>query len=88
MGNIKCGISHKQLIVEQNGFLKIGTRGTAVHICRVLFMPDSLILVWGHLVHFAKFLIPQFSKHYSYSFNSFHQISTKLHTKYHNQGLI
>ena len=45
-----------------------------VHIGRVLLMPDSLSLVWGHSVHFAKFPILRFSKHYS--FNSFRQIST------------
>ena len=57
-----------------------------VHICKVILVPDSLSLVWGHLVHFAKFQIPWFSKHYSFS--SFHHILTKLHTKYHNLGLI
>ncbi len=44
-------------------------------------MPDSLNLVWGHSVHFTKF--PE-----RCSLNSFHQKSAKLHTKYHNQGLI
>ena len=34
---------------------KFGTRGTIVHTCRELLMPDSLSLVWGHSVHFAKF---------------------------------
>ena len=65
---------------------KFGTRGTTVHMCRVLLIPDSLSLVYGHLVHFAKFSIPRFSKHFS--FNSFHQILTKLCTKDHNLGLI
>ncbi len=72
MGNLKCGISPKRLIVERNR-RKFGTQGTTVHICRVLLMPDSWSLVWGHSVHFAKFPVPRFSKHYS--FNSFHQIS-------------
>ena len=27
-------------------------------ISRVLLMPDSLSLIWGHSAHFAKFLIP------------------------------
>ena len=85
MGNLKCRISQKRLIIERNG-RKFGTRGTTLHICRILLMPDPLSLVWHHSVHFAKFPIPWFLKHYS--FNSFHQISTKLHTKYHNQGLI
>ncbi len=85
MGKLKCGISHKRLIVERNGQI-FGTWGTTVHICRVLLLPNSLSLVWDHSVHFAKFPIPRFSKHYS--FNNFHQISTKLHTKYHNQGLL
>ena len=61
-------------------------RGPTVLNCSVLLMPDSLSFVWGHSVHFAKFLILRFSTHYS--FNSFCQILTKLHTKYHNQGLI
>ncbi len=50
-------------------------------------MPNYLSLFWGHSVHFTtKFLILGFLKHYS--FNHFLQISTKRHTKYHNQGLI
>ncbi len=77
MGELKCEISQKRLIVEQNG-RKFGTRGTTVQICRAVLMPDSACLVWGHSMHFEKFPIPRFSKHYS--FNSFHQISTKLHT--------
>ncbi len=60
MGNLKCGISQKRLIVERNG-RTFGTRGTTVHICRVLLMPDSLSLVWVHSVHFAKFSILRFS---------------------------
>ena len=84
MGNLKYGISQKRVIVERNG-RKFGTRGTTVHICRVLLTPESLSLVSGHSVHFAQFLIPRVSKHYSFSF---HQILTKLHTKYYNLGLI
>ena len=76
MGNLKCGISQKQLIVEQNG-RTFGTRGTTVYFW---------CLVPCHSGHFAKFQIALFSKHNS--FNSFHQISTKLHTNYHNQGLL
>ena len=56
MGNLKCGISQKRLIVERNG-QKFGARGTTVHICKVLLMPNSLSLVWGHSVHFEKFPI-------------------------------
>ena len=85
MGNLKCKKSQKRLIVDRNG-RKFGTRCTTMQIHRVLLMPDSLSLVWGYSVHFAKCLILRFSKRYS--FNSFHQISTKRHTKYHNQGLI
>ena len=83
MGNLKCGISQKRLVIERNG-RKFGSRGITVHKYRVLLMPDSLSLVWGHSVHFAKFPIPQFAKHYL--FNSFHQISTKLHKKCHIRG--
>ncbi len=50
---LKCAISWKRLIVERNG-RKFGTRGTIVDIQRVLFMADSLSLVWGHSVHFTK----------------------------------
>ncbi len=52
--------------------MKFGTLGTTVYISRVPLMPDSLSLVWGHSVHFAKFPILLFSEHYS--FNMFHQI--------------
>ena len=72
---LKCAISRIQLIIERKG-RKFGTWGTKVHKCRALFMPDCLSLVWGHSVHFAKFMILLFSKHYS--LNSFHQNSTKL----------
>ncbi len=41
---------------------KIWDSGPVVHIWKVLFMPDSLGLVWGHSVHFAKFPILQFLK--------------------------
>ncbi len=56
MGNLKCGISQKRLIVERNGG-KFGTRGPTVHICRVLSdsLPDSLRLFWCHSVQFVKF---------------------------------
>ena len=39
---------------------KFGTRGTTVHIGRVLFMACCLGLVWGHSVHFANFPVLQF----------------------------
>ncbi len=54
MGNLKCGISQKRLIVERNG-LKFGARCTTVHIRRVLLMPNSLSLVLVHSVQFEKF---------------------------------
>ncbi len=72
------------LAICQKIKILFGTRGTTMHICRVFLMPDSFILVWGHSVHFAKFPILRLH----YSFNSLHQISTKLHTTYHDQGLI
>ena len=40
MGNLKCGMSQKRLIVERNG-RKFGTRDPTVHICRPLLMPDD-----------------------------------------------
>ncbi len=43
-------------------------------------MPDSLILVWGHLVHFVKFPMIRFSK--GYCSPSFHSIYTKFYCKY------
>ena len=76
---LKCAISWKQLIIEQNG-RKFGTQGTTVDLCRVLFMPESLSLVWGHLVHFVKFAMLRFSK--GYCCHSFHSISGKLYCKY------
>ncbi len=79
MGNLKCGISQKRLIVERNG-RKFGARGTTVHICRVLLMPNSLSLVWGHSVHFAKFPMLRFSK--GYCSPSFRSISTRFYYKH------
>ncbi len=54
MGKPQMSISRKQLVVERNG-QKFGTLGPTVHICRLLLLPDSLSLVWGHSVHFANF---------------------------------
>ena len=65
--NLKCGISWKRPIVERNG-RKFGTWVPTVHVCRVLLMPDSLSLAWGHSVHFAKFPILRFSKGYLWEF--------------------
>ncbi len=48
--------------------------------------PICLSWVWGHSEHFAKFPTLRFLK--CYPCNSFHQSSTKIHTKYHNKGLI
>ncbi len=59
--SLKCEISRKWLVVERNG-RKFGTWDPTVDICRVLLMPHSLSLVWGHSVHFAKFPILWFSK--------------------------
>ncbi len=53
-------LSQVWLIVERNG-RKFATRCTIVYICRVFLMPDSLNLVWGDSVCFAKFPILQFS---------------------------
>ncbi len=39
MGNLKCEISRKWLIIERNRW-KSGTQTTTVHICRVLLMLD------------------------------------------------
>ena len=33
----------------------LGLGRTTVHIYTVLLMPDSMSLVWGHSVHFAKY---------------------------------
>ena len=76
---LKCAISWKRLIVERKE-RKFETRGTTVHISRVLLMPDSLGLVWGHSVQFAKCAMLRFSK--GYCSLSFHSISTKLYYKY------
>ncbi len=76
---LKCAKSWKRLIVERNG-RQFGTRGTTVHISRVLLMPDSLSLVWDHSVHFTKFPLLRFSK--GYCSRSFHSISTKFYCEY------
>ena len=79
---LKCAISWKRLIVEQNGW-QVGNRGLMYCMCRVLFMSDSLSSVWCHSVHRAKFLMLGTSK--DFSSHSFHSISTKLYGKYGNQ---
>ena len=76
-GKTKCEIPWKRLIIERNG-RKFGTRASTVHICRVLLMPDSLSLVRGHLVHFAKFPILRFSKRCLS--NNFHRIPLEILT--------
>ncbi len=81
MGKPKMWIlSRKWLIVERNG-RNFGTRCTTVHICRILLMPDSLSLIWGHSVHFAKLSILQFLTLLHSQFSS---DSSKLYTRYHN----
>ncbi len=64
---------------DRNGW-KSGGRGpiSCICTCRVLFMPDSLISVWGHSVHFANFTLLRFST--GYSSHSSHTISTKLYS--------
>ena len=59
MGKPKMWLISKTVIIEWNG-RKFGTQGTTVHILKVLLVPDSLSLVWGHSVHFAKFPILRF----------------------------
>ncbi len=77
---VKSGISWKRLIVEGKG-RKFGTRGTfTVHMCRVLLVPNSLSLVWGHSVHFAKFPMLRFSK--GYCSPSFRSNWTKFYYKH------
>ncbi len=71
----------KRPIVEGNG-RKFGTRGTTVHMCRILLMPGTfnarfLEFGWGHSVHFAKFSMLRFSK--GYCSPSFRSISTKFY---------
>ena len=51
-----------------------------MHVGRVLLMPDSLSLFWGHSVDLAKFLMLRFSK--GYCSPSFHSISAKFYCKY------
>ena len=78
MGNLKCEISEKRLIVERN-VRKFGTLGTTVHIRRVLMMPEYLEFGLGHSVHFAKFPIARFSKLLLQQFSSdFNQTSYKV----------
>ncbi len=65
---------------------KCGTRGATAHIYRVLFMADSLSLIWGHSMHFAKSPILRFSKHYSSP--NFHPILSKIYSRHHIHGAI
>ncbi len=55
---------------------KIWDSGT-VHIGRILLMPDSLSLVWGHSVHFAKFPMLR-----GYCSPRFQSLSTKFYCKH------
>ncbi len=66
---LRYGISWKRADLRAKR-AEIWDSDPKVYICRILFMPDCLSLVWGHSVHFAKFPIPRFSKRYS---NHFHQ---------------
>ncbi len=70
---LKCAISWKRLIREGKGW-KFGTHTGRKCIYRVLFLSDSLSLIWGHSVRFAKFLmfkifkshlLPQFSSNFN-----------------------
>ncbi len=79
--NLKCGISRKWLLVERNG-RKFGTGCTTVHIFRVLLMPNSFSLVWGHSVHFVNFQFYNFRK--TLLLSQFSSGSSKLYTSYHN----
>ncbi len=63
---------------------QIWDSGATMNICRVLLMPDSLSLVWVHLVHFAKFPILQFSKTTCMFLSQFSSDSSKAYRKYHN----
>ncbi len=58
------------MIIERNG-QNFGTRGTTVHMCRVLLMPDSLSLVWGPMLRFSK----------GYCSPTFRSISTRFYYK-------
>ncbi len=49
-------------------------------------MPNSVSMVWGHSVHFAKFEMLRFSK--GYCSPSFHSISTKFYCKHVGQKRI
>ncbi len=59
---------------------------SAHRLGRVVLMPNSMNLVWDHLVHFTHFPILWFSKRYS--FKQFSSDFNHTSYKYHNQGLI
>ncbi len=80
---LKCAITRNSLIVGRNES-KFGTRRPMKSICSVLFMSDSFSSVWGHSVHFAKFLMLRFRK--IYCSHSVHPISIKLYGKYVIKG--
>ena len=78
---VKCGISRKWLMIWRNRW-KFGAQGVLWFNMWIRYFSFLIAWVWGHLVHFAIFPLLRSSKRYS--FNSFHQISTKLYTKYCN----
>ena len=68
--------------------LGLGVQGVHIYVHCIPLMPDSLSLVWSHPVHFAHAISDSTILETLTTSVSFHQISNKLHTKYHNQGVI
>ncbi len=86
MGNLKCGISKKRLIVDQNGrkFLGLGVLQciyVGYFLCpivRVWFLVIQCTLKNFQIYNFLKILL----------LSQFLSDSSKLYTRYHNLGLI
>ncbi len=72
--HVLCVQFRKRLAVQRNGW-KFGSRSPRNSMWRVLFRSGHLSSVWGHSVHFGKFLMLRFSK--GHCSHSFHSISTK-----------
>ncbi len=61
MGNHKMWNDWKRLIIERNGW-KFGTRGPRNSICMIRFGSGLFSSLWGHSMHYAKFLVFRFQK--------------------------
>ncbi len=71
---LTCAISWRRVIVDRNRW-KFEIHGLKVYMRGVIFISDCLSSHWGHLVHFAQFLILRNST--SYFSTAFIQFQSK-----------